>query len=476
MPPPDPDFLAAVRAIESADYRGAARLAERARRKHPNDPDVLLLLAQAQTRAGSPASAVRVLRKAAGTMPTDHRVRAELAFALAETGQPEAALLELDTILDSDPTHQHAVYRKCATLRDLGRSSQAWAWLEPRLATLPASWSIAMSVADTYPEALDPAVPIDRIRSVLADPALAAGDRRALLYRLARWLDRAQRHAEAFAAAQGAAALAPPATTDEHEALLARCTPEVLAAIEPATLDESQTAKAALVCGMPRSGTTITEQILAAHPEAATVGESPVLPQLCYDLLDRVASQGAVPTELTTKAAKKYLKHLASAHPNATVVVDKMPQNFMFLGVIARVLPGCRVIRCQRDPRDIALSCFLQDFDDRHPYSNSLDTLADEILRHRAAAARWQTETSLAVFESHLEKLVADPSAHARELVAFVGLPWLDACLDFHTRSAQVRTASAEQIRQGVNTRGIGRWKNYQTQLDPLIKRLDIAP
>jgi len=467
------ELVRAQDALHAGRYGLAAELATKARRSSPGDPRVLATLGQALARAGKPKQAIQPLAKAVKADPDNLGYRYDLAFAHDETANSDEALRLIDDLLNEHPGFDRAVQLRCSILRRLGRAAEAWAWLEPQLQHLPSTPVIALTSASILPRGAEPAPVLDRIRGAIASPDTTPATRRSLFYALAKLLDRSGSCDEAFAAMQSANRLFPETDLRQHHTLMDRMTPEVLASIEPADVDGSL---AILVCGMPRSGTTLTEQILSAHPKAATVGESPVLGRTVREAHTHAQEHGFVPRELSTKLARQYLKHLRDdGRPNgkkAERVIDKMPQNLMYLGVVEKLLPGARVIRCTRDPRDTALSCFMQDFHTAHPYRSTFESLADEMLLHEQVWARWKAESGLALLESRLEHLTAEPETRARQLVEFAGLEWDEACLRFHETAGHVKTASVDQVRSGINTKGHGRWKRYERHLAPLIERL----
>ncbi|MFG0306057.1 MAG: tetratricopeptide repeat-containing sulfotransferase family protein [Phycisphaerales bacterium JB040] len=471
--PPSQELLRAQEALRAGRYGVAADLASQARRKNPSDPRVLATLGQALARSGNPKTALQPLARAVKADPGNLGYRYDLAFAYDETARSDEALREIDRMLEEHPGFDRAIQLRCSILRRLGRTREAWEWLAPRLDELARTPAVALAGASVLPREADPAPVLERVREAVAAPETPAGTRRSLFYALAKLLDRAGACDEAFAAMQSANRLFPQTDLRQHHTLIERMTPEILASIEPADVDGSS---AVLVCGMPRSGTTLTEQILSAHPRCATVGESPVLGRAVREAHTHAQEHGFVPRELSTKLARRYLRHLREdGRPDgrtATRVVDKMPQNIMYLGVVDRLLPGCRVIRCTRDPRDTALSCYMQDFHVAHPYRSTFESLADEMLLHEEVWRRWKAETGLALMESRLEDLTADPRAGARGLVEFAGLAWDEACLRFHETAGHVKTASVDQVRTGINTRGHGRWQRYEKYLRPLIERL----
>ncbi|MFG0306058.1 MAG: sulfotransferase [Phycisphaerales bacterium JB040] len=470
----DDHWAQAVGAFNAERYKLAALHAEKARAARPGDARVLLLLGQALARSARPAQGVDRLRQALRLDPENATIRVTLASTLDEAGRHDEALRETDAILEADPGFVRAVTLRATLLRRTGRAREAWDWLAGRLGSLPESPALALSLASVLPADADPGPVLERLRASIAAPATRPNERRSLFYALANMLDRAGEHDAAFSAAESGARLIPDRNTDQHARLLERLSPERLASIEPADSDASHVV---LVCGLPRSGTTLHEQILAAHPRVATLGECPLINTLSRELVTHAEEHGLAPAELTTKLSRTYLKHAREHAPggrHAGVILDKMPQNLVHLGVVERLLPGARVIRCSRDPRDNARSLFFMDFGALHTYRRSLDTLADEILTFDRAAERWRSETRLPWHESRLEELTADPEHAARALVAFTGLEWDDACLRFHETAGHVRTASDTQIRSGINTRGVGRWRPYAAHLAPLTKRLGL--
>jgi hypothetical protein len=152
--------------------------------------------------------------------------------------------------------------------------------------------------------------------------------------------------------------------------------------------------------------------------------------------------------------------------------VDKMPENSLYLGLIAALFPGAKLIHCRRDPRDVALSCWMTDFAEVR-WACDLEHIATRIEQHQRIMEHWQRVLPTPIFEVDYEALVADPDRIARALVAWCGLEWDPACLEFHSARRPVRTASVAQVRQPVYRTSVGRWKNYERTLAPLLARLE---
>ncbi|MDR3440460.1 sulfotransferase [Telmatospirillum sp.] len=227
------------------------------------------------------------------------------------------------------------------------------------------------------------------------------------------------------------------------------------------------------IVGMPRSGTTLAEQILSSHPAVHGAGELTKLASLLEEgTLRRVAADGQPATDFPA-LAERYLEELRRRAPDAPHVVDKAPHNFMFLGFIHLMLPNARIIHCMRDPRDVCWSCFKTLFVDGHAWSCDLEDLGRYYLAYQRLMAHWHRVLPGRIFDLRYEDLVGDFEPTARRLVAHCGLDWTDACLQFHKTERSVRTASAAQVRQPIYGHAIGQWQIYAEQLRPLITMLE---
>ncbi len=231
------------------------------------------------------------------------------------------------------------------------------------------------------------------------------------------------------------------------------------------------------VIGLPRSGTTLVEQILASHSQVHGAGELHDAIRLFRALPELVGKPGGDAFEIVRNlgpdsaraAARKYLAKLDRlAPPTARRVVDKMPDNFVLLGLIALLWPEARVIVCSRNLRDIALSCW-QTWFAANPWTNAWEHIARRLADHERLLAHWKQTKPLDWLDVAYEELVCDLEGHARGLIAFLGLDWEPACLEFHTTRRVVRTASQIQVREPIHTRSVGRWRRYESALQPFF-------
>ena len=236
------------------------------------------------------------------------------------------------------------------------------------------------------------------------------------------------------------------------------------------------------VLGMPRSGTTLTEQIIASHPDVHGAGEL----QYLLDVSQRTVAGIPYPGNLRqlerkqlTAWGQEYLSALKRLAPNAVRITDKMPQNFQMLGLIHLMLPNAKIIHVKRNPIDTCLSCFTMNFIGKNiKFSYDLRELAEFYVEYAGMMEHWrQILPTEAFIEVQYEDIVADQETQARRLIEYCGLEWNDACIDFHKTERSVRTASVAQVRKPVYTSSIERWRRYEKHLPPLLEVLgDLVP
>jgi tetratricopeptide (TPR) repeat protein len=243
--------------------------------------------------------------------------------------------------------------------------------------------------------------------------------------------------------------------------------------------------KVVLVVGMPRSGTTLVEQILSAHPDVYGAGELDLLPNLGR-LMPRVLhSEHPYPEcarELTAtlreEAARHLLYGLALHDQDHPVIVDKLPHNFVNLGLVASVLPGARIVCVSRDPRDVGLSNFQQNFKARMGgmgYAFDLAHIAAQLNDHHRLMQHWRRVLPTRLYELRYEDLVRDQAGQTRRLLDYLELDWDDAVLRFDTVDRPVRTASVAQVRETIYASACGKWRRYESMLAPMLEALEAS-
>ncbi len=241
-----------------------------------------------------------------------------------------------------------------------------------------------------------------------------------------------------------------------------------------------QDATPIFVLGMPRSGTTLTEQIIASHPQVHGAGELRDLlelvqqPLLGQHNLPYPENITRIDQPTLTAWGADYITRLRKHSATAAYVTDKMPANYMALGLIPLMLPNAKIIHVKRNPVDTCFSCFTRLFNRHQDATYDLTELGRHYMNYVRLMEHWRSILPDGTFiEVQYEDIVADMEGQARRLIDYVGLPWDKACLDFHKNERSIRTASVTQVRQPIYTSSVERWRHYESYLQPLLKELE---
>jgi tetratricopeptide (TPR) repeat protein len=242
------------------------------------------------------------------------------------------------------------------------------------------------------------------------------------------------------------------------------------------------------VIGMPRSGTTLIEQIIASHPQVRGVGELQTLNEAILTVRDADGNTIHYPQFVPAlngsalrQIAVRYVTELRalatkSGQIDSAFVTDKMPSNYFFVGLIHLVLPNAKIVHTVRDPIDTCVSCFSKLFSGAQTYTYNLGELGRYYRRYERLMGHWyRVLPADRILDVRYEDVVADLEGQARRIIAHCGLPWNDGCLSFHKTDRPIRTASATQVRQPIYTNAVGRWRAYEEHLGPLLTALGIA-
>ena len=241
----------------------------------------------------------------------------------------------------------------------------------------------------------------------------------------------------------------------------------------------SSSERPVFIVGMPRSGTTLIEQIIASHPQGGGAGELQAMEEIVYSV-SPIEAPGDFKEKLQEVFKNKaqegyieyYLSKLENDDPDVIRVVDKMPHNFLYLGMINLLFPNAHIINAIRSPLDVCLSCYFQFFQSLE-WSTDLEWIASEYRLYRQAMDHWKKALPEGkIIDIHYEQLISEPEAQARSLIEGIGLPWDAVCLDFHKRKSAVVTASLWQVRQPVYKTSSKRWLNYIDHLAGVASEL----
>ncbi|MBL8271924.1 tetratricopeptide repeat-containing sulfotransferase family protein [Steroidobacter sp.] len=242
------------------------------------------------------------------------------------------------------------------------------------------------------------------------------------------------------------------------------------------------TAQPIFIVGLPRSGTTLVEQILGSHPAVLTTGELPAISRIVRNMWppypEPVATAEATMIDEWANEYVRELHTVAAGHSNLTAdsavrITDKFPLNFVHLGLIAALFPNARIVHCRRHPLDTGLSCYTERFGLEDDFTTDLRHFGEYFLEHERLMNHWRQVLPIPILEVRYEELVANTEECSRALVAHCGLEWDAACLAFQQHERIIQTPSRWQARQAIYRTSVGRWRNYEKQLAPLRELLN---
>ncbi len=465
-----------LRAFEGPE---AVRCLERVRQLNPADTNVLSPLASAYIAAGKPAAAEQTARALLDAQPRNPEALYALAAALEQQSRVAEAGEVFERVLQIAPDSPRALAGRARVLQTLGRNDEARALLEPLLRAPRAQPVVLSTYAGLCSTAEHRRACIAAAEPALADPAVPAQERAGLCFAIARMLDAEREHDRAFEMFKRANDLYPrlykPVQRQSYtEDIIRTFSAAAIATMPRAKADST---RPIFILGMPRSGTTLVEQIVGSHPDVHAGGELQEMRSIWRDLIGStgvgvVAGLAGLTQRDIDAAAQRYLDRLATISPDAPHVTDKMPHNFEQLGLINLILPKARVIHCVRNPIDTCVSCFVTQFSTAHSYSNDLSHLGHAYGEYHRLMNHWRTALDLPMLDVVYEDLVADIEAGARRIVEFLGLPWHDACLRFYEADRAVTTASVDQVRRPIYSSSVARWRRYERHLGPLLAAL----
>lgn len=464
------------------DHEAAIDVLHRLAAAAPNVPAVLFNLASALRAAQKYEEAAEVARQILARDPDNAVAHNLIALFLWSAGhQAEAEAVARRTIA-LDPRSIEAYTTLGRALIALGRFDEAKAALATALRLHPGYADAVYLLTMASKEHSTPAFAADAEAMLHGD--LTQEDKATLHFALGKIYDDLRDYARAFEnyragneSAAGTTAFDPA----EWKRRVERTTAEFPAAFFARRSSfGSRSRRPVFIVGMPRSGTTLVEQILASHPEVAAGGEMETMPAIAKTLARRIGSTHPYPDCLAELSeaesrdlAAEYLAALDRVSRTAPRVTDKLPLNFLNLGLIALLFPQATIIHCRRDPLDTCLSCYFARFSGHLGFTFSLEALGAYYRGYRRMMRHWHDALPLPVLDVDYEELIANQEAVSRRIVAHCGLEWDERCLDFHKTERPVTTASLWQVRQPIYKTAVKRWQHYEPFLGPLRAALE---
>jgi len=456
----------------------------------PNSIELLGYLADAAADWDRQLEAIECYKRIVELDPNRALSHNNLGALLQEEGRLDEAKEHYHTALRVEPNFPPPHISLGGLLEALGELPQAEARFRKALELHPGH-TVALARLATMLRGNLPDDDLRILKRRLADPTLDDPRRSSLLFGLAHVLDARREYDEAADCLRLANALALADLNRRHHAFQPveheRFISNLIAAFQPAYFSRFagaglSTRRPVFIFGLPRSGTTLIEQILSSHSRVHGAGElrlgrhdfeaipsflnRPGPPMLCLPDLN---------ADVVRRMAQRHDDRLRELGGRAQRVVDKMPDNYMYLGLLAILFPTASFIHCRRDLRDVAVSCWINSFRGI-TWANDPTHIAARFHEYERVMDHWRAVLPAPIHEVDYEETVENLEDVARRLVAACGLDWEPACLDFHLNRRPVRTASVIQVRQPLYKNSVARWKNYERKLAGLFEALPTNP
>ena len=469
---------------EQGGFDEAIAACEAALARKPALSEAWVTLARALAAADRLDAAVDRLNEALQFAPQDPDLLSVMGDVLAEQGELDAAERVYGQALRQAPGRAEVYGNLGHIAQTRGDHAKALQCFEQALELEPGFAGAYSGMANSRSFGPEDNQLITKIEAALARNGLSRKDKIALHFALGKIYDDSKRYEEAFTHYR-AGNMLKRRTLEFDRGKHERNTDAIISVFTKTYLQRADAAHAhdsevpIFIVGMPRSGTTLVEQILSSHPEVAAGGELPHLNKVINSIPVRFHTPAAYPecmhhldADARRALAGDYLDRLPRREQGQIRITDKLPGNYLHLGFIASVFSRARIVHCRRDPMDVCLSIYFQLFDKLHPYAYDLDDVGFYYREYQRLMDHWRLTLGERLFEVDYQELVDQPEAASRALIGYCGLEWNDRCLAFHENRRQVKTASQWQVRQPIYRRSLNRWRHYETHLDVLKQAL----
>lgn len=472
-------------------YKDQKRMAEavgaltEATRLEPGNMEFQASLGNALRLAGRPQEAVDVLERGLRRASGDEKLKLNLALAQndlgtvrVQRGEQVQAMRHFFRAIELHPRHAQAHINLGLCLEQLGRLDDAERHYQAAIRARPQFADAHFQLAHLRTHRSSEHE-IEAMQQLLDGPSTPEPGRVRLAFGLGFALESIGRYDEAFDAMTQAHRMQAQQQPFDLEAETARFE-RIREVFSLERLRDSQDhgiadTRPVFIVGMPRSGTSLAEQVLASHPDAHGRGELLAMSRAVQSLSNGKTypeGLGAIDSASLQDTARHYLAELEAGAGGARRIIDTTPMNFLFVGLAALMLPEARFVFCRRNPLDNGLSLYRQLLTGANAFAHQLDDLGGYYRLHDALLSHWHNALPERAFELQYEALVRDTEAQVRKLLGFCDLPFDDRCIRFHETERVVRSPSAAQVRQPVYDSSIGAWRRYAKQLEPLRNAL----
>jgi tetratricopeptide (TPR) repeat protein len=445
----------------------------------PNFPEALHSFGNALMMGGNIDEAIKYFEQAIAAKPNLIKAHYSLGNAFQVSGDLDRAAAVYDRLLQHQPSDPEALAGKASILERQKQYQAAYDLIKPLVTTYPHNYNYLVTYATVCRRLKQAREAIPAIEARLTQASIAPTQKQHLLFTLGELYDSINEYDAAFNAYQRANRQHThkydrQRSKQDFEAIMQVYSCENLTQAKlPRAQNNSELP--VFIVGMPRSGTTLVEQIVASHPLVYGAGELNDISMLLHGMMQRFGLSRPYPDlleyfnqELIDRTAQQHLDRLRQFSTTATRITDKMPYNFINLGLIALLFPKARIFHCTRDPLDNGLSYYFQNFIGFHPQKHDLRDIGYYYKLYQRLMQHWQDTLDLPIMEVKYEEVVADQEAMSRKMIEFLGLEWDDACLSFYKSKRFAKTVSYDQVRQPIYNKSVGRYKHYEKYLEPL--------
>jgi len=457
----------------------ATLMARRAVALAPDAPQAQNTLGIVLEACGALPEAIAAYKMATTQAPDYDIAWSNLAQAFEQNGQFEGAISAFERVLHINPAQTEILVAMGETQIGLGRFEDAERTFRQALTIDPGFTKAYVNLARIY---LCSDGDVDKMTALLKHPNISDTDKVDLNFSLGETYDRQKKFDAAYRHFSTACRLHRKLNSfslEDHEAHVTSLkkifTAEVLATPSPTNVD---TSKPIFIVGMPRSGSTLVEQIFASHSQVYGLGEVSWFEDelINHNLVSGYSIENQLDISQLADVAQGYLDRLQTSGSKVCYVTDKMLDNYLFLGFIHLALPDAKIIHTRRNPIDTCLSSFTRFFTNGMIYSFDQRELGRVYALYWELMEHWRTVMPGRVHDVHYEDMVTDPETETRRMLEYCGLDWEPACLNFFETKRRVRTASSPQVRSAIHNKSVERWRNYEPWLQPLIEELNKIP
>ncbi len=422
--------------------------------------------------------AVENYRYALKYLPDNLHLLYKLAFALSRTGEFKSATAYAEKILRQDAHYLPAMNLLCSVYEKISEVEKGWEMAQSMAEQHPDNAAVIIVYGKYALRQKQQDLAISKLKNILSKGNLKGEEYLSINMLLGKLYDSINEYEHAFSYFKKANSL----KYNDYDVNEFKNNVSLITSFfskeryHEIPTSENDSGEVIFILGMPRSGSSLIEQILSSHSKVYAAGELPHINNIALTI-DQPGGQYPTALERISVSelnhyADDLLTTLRSMSSESSNITDKLPHNFLFIGLIHKLLPQAKIINCLRDPIDTCLSCYFQHFGGHHPYAYDLSNLAVYYQQYLKLMSHWRDELKIPILNIQYEDVVNDTKSEVERMLSFVGLDWEDNCLEFYKQKRSVHTASYAQVSEKIYNKSVKRWKNYESYIAELTDRL----